>query len=132
MARQQFNIAVSLCLLGSGSAWGADTGQSSEDRGRRIVADRQLGLCLLCHTAPIPEERFQGNLGPSLTGVGARYTAVELRRRVAQAREINPQSIMPSYGQSLNLQRVTAAQQGRPLLSDTQIDDVVAYLLTLR
>src|SRR3954470_7822788 len=66
-------------------------------RGRAIVLDRQRGLCLLCHSGPFPEERFQGDLAPSLAGVGARLTLGQLRLRMVDGRRLNPESIMPSY-----------------------------------
>jgi L-cysteine S-thiosulfotransferase len=101
-------------------------------RGRAIVANRQIGLCLLCHTAPIPEERFQGNLSQSLAGVGSRASEGQLRMRLVDARKLNPQTIMPSYYRAENLTRVSPALQGRTIFSAQQIEDVVAYLLTLR
>ena len=101
-------------------------------RGRAIVANRQLGLCLLCHTGPIPEERFQGNLAPDLAGAGTRWTAAQLRLRMVDARSLNPQTIMPSYHRTDGLNRVARAWAGAPMLGAQQIEDVVAYLLTLR
>ncbi len=101
-------------------------------KGRAIVANRQLGLCLLCHTGPIPEERFQGNLAPSLAGAGSRWTEGQLRLRIVDARRLNPQSIMPAYYRTEGLTRVSTAVQGQPLLTAQQIEDVVAYLLTLK
>ena len=101
-------------------------------RGRAIVANRQAGLCLLCHSAPIPEERFQGNLAPDLAGAGSRLTAGQLRLRIVDARRTNPQTIMPPYQRSDGLQRVGAAWQGKPLLGAQDIEDVVAYLVTLK
>jgi L-cysteine S-thiosulfotransferase len=101
-------------------------------KGRAIVSNRQVGLCLLCHSAPIPEERFQGNIGPSLAGVGARWNIDELRQRVAYSRSINPQSVMPNYLQTDNLNRVAPAQQGKSILSAQQVEDVVAFLATLK
>lgn len=106
--------------------------QGDPVRGRAIVANRQLGLCLLCHAAPIPEERFQGNLAPDLAGVGSRWSPDQLRRRVADARSLNPDSIMPPYFRTEGLTRVGAAWQGRTILTAQQLDDVVAYLATLR
>ncbi len=101
-------------------------------KGRAIVANRQLSLCLLCHTGPIPEERFQGNLAPSLAGAGSRWTEGQLRLRMVDARRLNPQSIMPAYYRTEGLTRVSTAVQGQPLLAAQPIEDVVAYLLTLK
>ncbi len=101
-------------------------------RGRAIVASRQTGLCLLCHAGPIPEERFQGNLAPDLAGTGARWTEGQLRLRMVDARRLNPQTLMPAYYQADGLNRVGAAWQGQPILAAQQIEDVVAFLRTLR
>lgn len=101
-------------------------------RGRAVVANRQLGLCLLCHTGPIPEERFQGNLAPDLAGAGKRWTAGQLRLRIADARALNPDTVMPSYHRTDGLNRVGAQWASAPLLSAQQVEDVVAYLATLR
>lgn len=101
-------------------------------RGRGIVANRQVGLCLLCHQAPIPEERFQGNLSMSLAGVGSRVSAGQLRMRLVDARKLNSATIMPSYYRADNFTRVAPAFQGRTIFSAQQIEDVVTYLLTLR
>jgi sulfur-oxidizing protein SoxX len=101
-------------------------------RGRKIVANRQVGLCLLCHTAPIAEERFQGDLAPDLARAGARWSEAELRARVVDARISNPSTIMPPYGATDGLTRVATAFRGKPLLGAQEIEDVVAYLVTLK
>ena len=101
-------------------------------RGRAIVANRQQGLCLLCHSGPIPEERFQGNLAPPLDGAGKRLSAAQLRLRMADSRQVNPDSLMPPYHHTGGLAQVGRAFSGQPLLSAQQIEDVVAYLVTLR
>ncbi len=100
--------------------------------GRAIVVNRQAGLCLLCHTGPFPEEPQQGNLAPSLAGSGSRWSASQLRLRLMDARVLNPQSIMPPYYNPEGLQRVGSAWQGKPLLQAQQIEDVVAFLSSLR
>ena len=101
-------------------------------RGRAIVASRQTSACLLCHSAPIAEERFQGNLATDLAGAGTRWSEAQLRLRLVDARRLNPASIMPAYHRVDGLQRVGEAWQGRPILSAQQIEDVVAWLRTLR
>ena len=101
-------------------------------RGRAIVASRQQGLCLLCHSAPIPEERFQGDLAPDLAGAGGRYTTAQLRLRVVDPRRVNPASFMPAYHAAPGAARVGAAWAGRPILDAQQVEDVVAWLATLR
>ena len=101
-------------------------------RGRAIVANRQLGLCLLCHTGPIPEERFQGNLAPDLAGAGDRWSTGQLRLRLVDPSRFNPATIMPAYFKTEGLNRVSAALKGKTILSAQQIEDVIAYLETLR
>jgi len=101
-------------------------------RGRAIVASRQAGLCLLCHGAPIPEERFQGNLAPDLAGVGARLSEAQLRLRIVDPRRLNPSSFMPAFHTTSQGARTVAHSNGRPILSAQQVEDVVAWLASLR
>ena len=110
----------------------AQAQEGNAEAGRAIVANRQVGLCLLCHSAPIPEERFQGNLAPDLAGVGDRYTRSELRQRIADSSAINPSTIMPSYAKTAGLARVAPAYRDKPIFTAQQIEDVVAYLATLK
>jgi len=102
------------------------------DRGRAIVVNRQVGLCLLCHSGPLPEEHFQGDLAPSLAGAGTRWNESQLRLRIMDTRQINPESIMPAYYKTDGLTRVSQNLQGQPLLNAQQIEDVVAFLVTLK
>jgi sulfur-oxidizing protein SoxX len=101
-------------------------------RGRAIVVNRQVGLCLLCHSGPFPDERFQGNLAPDLKGVGARLSEGQLRLRIVDSSRINPATIMPAYHRTEGLARVAPAWRGKPILTAEQIEDVVAFLTTLR
>lgn len=101
------------------------------DRGRAIVGNRQVGLCLLCHTGPLPE-RFQGDLAPDMRGAGSRWSEGQLRLRIVDARRFNPDTIMPSYYRTDGLARVAPAWHGKPVLTAEQIEDVVAFLITLR
>ena len=101
-------------------------------RGRAMVANRQVGLCLLCHAGPLPEERFQGNLAPNLAGSGTRWSEGQLRLRIVDAGRINPDSIMPAYYRIDGLTRVAPAQRGKPIFEAQQVEDVVAYLRTLK
>lgn len=105
---------------------------ASAERGRAIVANRYLSMCLLCHQAPIAEEKFQGDVSTNLAGTGTRWSAAQLRLRVVDARRLNPQSVMPAYHRVDGLTRVAKAVQGKPILDAQQVEDVVAYLVTLK
>ena len=98
----------------------------------KIVTNRQVGLCLLCHAGPYPQERFQGTMAPDLTGAGARWNEGQLRLRMVDAAKINPETIMPPYYRVDGLTRVAPGFRGKTILSAEQIEDVVAYLMTLR
>jgi L-cysteine S-thiosulfotransferase len=100
-------------------------------RGRTIVVSRQ-GTCLLCHSGPFPQEKFQGNLSPDLTGTGSRWSEGQLRLRMVDASRLNPDTIMPSYYRVDGLERVATAWRGKPILTAEQIEDVLALLMTLR
>jgi L-cysteine S-thiosulfotransferase len=104
---------------------------SDPARGRAIVIKRE-NTCLLCHSGPFPEERFQGNLAPDLRGTGARWSEGELRLRLVDATRLNPATIMPSYYRLDGLNRVAPAWRGKPVLTAEEIEDVVAFLSTLR
>jgi L-cysteine S-thiosulfotransferase len=101
-------------------------------RGKAIVTSRQSGLCLLCHSAPLPEEKFQGTIGPDLKGAGSRSTEGQLRLRIVDPRRFNADTIMPAYYRQDGLDRVAPAFRGRTVLTAEQIEDVVAFLMTLR
>jgi L-cysteine S-thiosulfotransferase len=102
------------------------------ERGRQIVENRQLSACLLCHSGPFPAPHLQGNVGPSLDGVGSGLTAGQIRLRLVDPAKLNPNTVMPSYSAVDGLTRVGRPWQGRPVLTAQQIEDVVAFLATLR
>jgi sulfur-oxidizing protein SoxX len=102
------------------------------ERGMKIVTNRQVGLCLLCHAGPYPQDRFQGTMAPDLAGAGARWNQGQLRLRMVDAARINPETIMPPYYRVDGLTRVAPGFRGKTILSAEQIEDVVAYLTTLR
>jgi sulfur-oxidizing protein SoxX len=100
-------------------------------RGRALVVDR-TSTCILCHSGPFPEQRFLGDVAPSLAGTGSRWSEGELRLRLVDAARLNAATIMPSYYRIDGLSRVGRTWQGKTILSANQIEDMVAYLVTLR
>jgi sulfur-oxidizing protein SoxX len=100
-------------------------------RGRALVLER-TSTCILCHSGPFPEEKFQGDLAPSLAGAGSRWSTGQLRLRLVAASRLNPATIMPTYYRVDGLDRVGPAWRGKPILTAEQIEDIVAYLATLR
>lgn len=100
-------------------------------RGRRMVLDREGGDCVICHAMPLPQREFHGNVGPALDGIGSRATAGVLRLRLVDPKAINPETVMPAYYKVEGLHRVLDRYRGRPILTAQQIEDVIAYLLTL-
>jgi sulfur-oxidizing protein SoxX len=101
-------------------------------RGRAIVVDRRRGACLLCHTGPFPEEKFQGTLAPDLSGAGSRWSEGQLRLRLVDPMRLNPDTIMPAYYRVEGLTRVGHAWRGKPILAAEQVEGVIAFLMTLR
>jgi sulfur-oxidizing protein SoxX len=113
-------------LLVPVAAWAGDA-----DKGKAIATASGEASCLLCHAIP-GGKGPSGNLGPSLAGVANRLSAAELRARIVDASRVNPDTVMPPYGRTQGLTQVAAPYRGKPLLSGAQIDDVVAFLLTLK
>jgi sulfur-oxidizing protein SoxX len=141
-------LAVALCcLMETGTALGTTAsyhvnGDSIDTpltdaagdavRGRAIVGDRTRGLCLLCHTGPFPNEHMHGNLAPDLRGAGARWSPGQLRMRLVDNRSLNPETVMPSFYRTNGLARVGEAWKDKPVLSAQDIEDVIAFLVTLK
>jgi sulfur-oxidizing protein SoxX len=138
-------IAIALALTGAANAQGlvpykivgdgipdSLTGAPGDAaHGRALVLER-TNTCILCHSGPFPETRFQGDLAPDLSGSGTRWTTSQLRLRLVDASHLNPKTIMPSYYRVDGLNRVGRNWTGKPILSAAQIEDIVAYLATLR
>ena len=101
-------------------------------RGREVAIDRRLGNCLACHKMPIPDQAFQGEVGPDLTSVGSTLSEGEIRLRLVNPKVLNPATFMPAFYRNDGFTRVAKDFQGKTILSAEQIEDVVAYLLTLK
>lgn len=100
--------------------------------GKKLAINRKKGNCLACHAMPIPEQAFHGNIGPSLVGVGDRYKEGELRLRVVDSKVLNPDTIMPAFYRSSGFNRVLKKFQGKTVISAQDVEDIVAYLTTLK
>jgi len=112
---------------------GSLTGRPGDaTRGRDIVFSRDRGNCAVCHVMPAPDEKSHGDVGPSLKGVAGRLSEGQLRLRLVNGRRLNPTSIMPSYFRLDGLQRVAKVYAGKPVLTAEEIEDALAYLMTLR
>ena len=102
------------------------------DKGRETFVNRKLGNCLGCHVvSELDGELFHGEVGPPLDGVADRYEEGEIRLRVVNAKLANPDTIMPGFYEVASLHRVAPDFAGKPILSAEQVEDIVAYLMTL-
>ena len=102
------------------------------DRGRQVFVDRELGHCVLCHEVARLDAPFQGNLGPPLTDVAARLSLPEMREKIVDPARSNPDTSMPAYYETDGLSQVARAYLGRTVLSEGQLEDLLAYLATLK
>jgi sulfur-oxidizing protein SoxX len=119
---QAFAIEAPLCGL-----------KGDPVRGRVLAADSHAGNCLACHQMPIPEEAFHGTVGPPLDGVGSRYSEAQIRLRIVDEQQIIPMTIMPGFYRDPTLaNRVADAFWGKTFLSAQQVEDLVAYLVSLK
>ena len=152
MRREQCIAAVILmaaAILSSGSVLGGDglapfevagdaipaplEGRTGDPvRGIAIIRDRRIGNCLICHSLPLADEPFQGEIGPALQGVGSRLSPGQIRLRLIDQSRINPQTLMPPYYRVAGLTNVAPEYRGRPALDAQQIEDIVAYLAGLK
>jgi len=103
-------------------------------RGKAVAVNSDMGNCVICHMMPVPElpEGAAGDIGPDLAGVGSRLTAAELRQRIVNPKAIAPDTVMPAYYVATGLTRVEAKYEGKPILTAQQVEDLIAYLETLK
>jgi L-cysteine S-thiosulfotransferase len=130
---QNVSAEVTLQVVGDGIPRplpGAAAGNA--ERGRALLVERGNANCVLCHAFPDPALRVAGDIGPSLAGVGRKLSPAQLRLRIADIQRLTPNAAMPSYYRVDALDRVAAAYRGKPVLDAQQVEDLVAYLETLR
>ena len=101
-------------------------------RGRAIVFDADKGNCVICHPVPGGDARAQGNVAPTLGGVAGRLSEGQIRLRLVDGTRINQSTIMPPYYRVDGLNRVGAAWKGKPALGAADIEDIIAFLSTLK
>lgn len=101
------------------------------ERGKAVVLDRRRGNCLICHSFPVESEPFQGEIGPAMAGVARRLSEGQIRLRLIDQSRLNPGTIMPPYYRTEGLVDVAPEHWGEPALTAREIEDVVAYLMTL-
>lgn len=102
--------------------------------GRAIFANRKQGNCLACHmvTDLLDSEQFHGEVGPPLDGVADVYSAGELRARIVNPKTELPDTIMPSFYRVGGTNRTGEKFAGKTILTAQQVEDVIAYLQTLK
>ncbi len=122
---------VPYAVIGDGIPESLTGSPGDAAHGRALVVDR-TSTCILCHSGPFPNVKFQGDLAPNLAGAGSRWSASQLRLRLVDAARFNPATIMPSFYRVDGLVRVGQNWRDKPILSAEQIEDIVAYLATLR
>ncbi|WNJ98904.1 sulfur oxidation c-type cytochrome SoxX [Thalassospiraceae bacterium LMO-JJ14] len=144
-----FVPALAAAFLLAGTAYAADlvkyevvdnsvnkslTGKAGDpQKGVKTFTNRKLGNCLACHqVTALSAQPFHGEIGPSLDGVAGRYSEGQLRMQVINAKVINPDTIMPAFYRVNGFHRVLDKFKDKPILNAEEVEDVVAYLKTLK
>ncbi len=128
LTRSTVSVVLALALAGAASHVQA----GDPVQGKAVFLDRELGHCILCHQVRSLDAPFQGNIGPDLSTVADRFSLEELRNKVVDPSTTNPETTMPAYHRTSGLVQVTPEYRGKPILSRAELDDLVAYLATLR
>ncbi|MCF8480919.1 MAG: sulfur oxidation c-type cytochrome SoxX [Rhodospirillum sp.] len=103
-------------------------------RGAEVFVSRSLGNCLACHEVTVlKKELFHGNVGPSLDGAGDRWSVAQLRAIVVDAKKVfGPEAMMPGFYSNHVGLHVDKEHAGKTILTADQVEDVVAFLVTLK
>jgi L-cysteine S-thiosulfotransferase len=102
--------------------------------GKKTFVGRKLGNCLACHAnKDTSKQQFHGEVGPELDGVADRHEPAALRAIIVDSKAVfGDQTLMPAFYRSAGLNRVHKKFKGKTILSPQQVEDVLAYLLTLK
>ena len=119
-------------MTGVGQALAEPEPEERLEAGKQLAMARSKGNCLACHQMPIPEQPFHGAIAPPLMGVGARYTPAQLRLRLVDAKMFNPRTIMPSFYKVEGIHQPLKKFAGKPILTAQEVEDVIAYLGTIK
>ena len=122
-------LGLALMVAMAGCAVRPETPAVSAEKGQRVFVSRDAGHCVLCHTAPGITQA--GNVGPSLAGVGSRLTADQIRERIEDITKVNPNAVMPAF-RKIDGERVATQYADRPILTAPQLEDLVAWLASLK
>ena len=127
-------VAPSEVVFNEGTVETSLTGQAGDAAtGRDVFANRKLGNCLACHSnSDMPELSFHGEVAPLLDGVGDRWNEAELRGIVSNAKMMFEDTMMPAFYIDSGYVRPLEGFDGKSILSAQQVEDVVAYLMTLK
>ena len=133
-------VAPTNVAFSDGAVSGSLTGVAGNPAEGRVLMNKGSGNCIACHAvSDLNDLPFNGEIGPNLDGVGDRWSEAELRGIIANAKEMFPETMMPSFYRTTGYVRPGNAFTGKaaqgelePLLTAQQVEDVVAYLLTLK
>ena len=101
-------------------------------KGRKLAINRKKGNCLACHVMPIPEQAFHGEVGPDLAGVGGRMSEGKIRLQIVDPKRNISDSIMPSFYRTAGFTKVLKKFKGKTILSAAEVEDLVAYVKTIK